>query len=91
MIDLIKEYIKFRKSHFIVEERDSIDNLFKSHNIINLQTTYNTILPSKNMYKSYYSYKTDVDISYEHENELRWQNSIDSTNPILLLREKYKK
>ena len=95
MIDLIKEYIKFRESHFIVEERDNIDNLLKSHNIIDLQTTYrDSVL--QNVYKAllYYNsiaYKADVDASYEYANDLkRWQNSIDSTNSISLLRKKYK-
>ena len=81
MIDLIKEYIKFRKSHFIAEERNNIDNLLKSHNIIDSQITYRD--PAlQNVHKAllYYdsiAYKADVDASYEHENELERAHSRD--------------
>ena len=82
MIDLIKEYIKFRKDHFVVKEQDNFDHLLKCHNAINSQIIYNTI--NKALLNTY------VDESCEHENELQWQwqNLIDSINPILSSRKK---
>lgn len=82
MIDLIKEYIKFRKSHFIIKEQDNISHLLKYHDVINLQTTDKTI-PLSQTCEWHYGYKADTN-DYESEFE-RWRNSIDS--PILLLRE----
>lgn len=82
MIDLIQEYIKFRKSHFIVKEQDNIGRLL-NHNVINLQTTNKTI-PLWQTCEWHYGYKADTN-AYESEFE-RWRNSIDS--PILLLRKK---
>ncbi len=83
MIDLIKEYIKFRKIHFIVKELDNIGHLLKYHNVIDLQTTNKTI-PLSQTCEWHNGYKTDTN-AYESEFE-RWRNSINS--PILLLRKK---
>lgn len=82
MIDLIKEYIKFKKDRFVVNEQDNFDNLLKHHNAINSQIIYNTI--NEVLLKTY------VDENCEHEKELKWQwqNLIDSINPILSVRKK---